>query len=164
MPLYVWQVTEEEVREYLGTAGLAEPLSVRLPKDTETGQLKGIGFVEFGRAEEAKAGLRLGGEDFMGRTLKADLAEARRGPRPAGGGGGGGGQRSTVVGEAARRTVDAVLGGSGSDAPDRRRSRSRDRCRRSNRDRDHDRRSDRDRDWDCDRGDRRRERSRSGDR
>jgi RNA recognition motif-containing protein len=69
--------------------------SIHLPKDRETGRLRGFAFVEMGtEAEESSAIEALDGAEWMGRDLKVNKAR----PRPEGGSNrppmGGGGGRS----------------------------------------------------------------------
>ncbi|KAL1522112.1 hypothetical protein AB1Y20_021754 [Prymnesium parvum] len=72
-------LTEPELREYLEENGCAPVLSVRFPTDKETGQPRGIAFVEFATPEEASDMVsRLNGEDLLGRELKLDLAKTHR--------------------------------------------------------------------------------------
>ena len=58
--------------------------AVRLPTDRETGELKGIAFVEFADAAGKNAAVDLDGAEAAGGWLKVD-------PNVGGGGGGGGG-------------------------------------------------------------------------
>jgi RNA recognition motif-containing protein len=51
---------------------------VQIPKDRETGRLRGFGFVEMSTdAEEAAAIEALDGEEWMGRDLKVNKAKPR---------------------------------------------------------------------------------------
>lgn len=59
--------------------------SVALINDRDTGQPRGFGFVEMPNADAARAMQALNGQDFKGRPLKVNEAQAK----PAGGGGGG---------------------------------------------------------------------------
>jgi nucleolin len=58
--------------------------NVRLPMDRETGELKGIGYVEFASADEKNAAAALDGSEAAGGWLKVDPN-----PGPPGGGAGG---------------------------------------------------------------------------
>jgi len=77
---------EDAVRQALteAFAEKGEVVAVRLPSDRETGELKGIGFVEFASAEGKAAAIELDGAEVAGGWLKVDAN--------VGGGGGGGGR------------------------------------------------------------------------
>ena len=79
--------TEEELRELFGQHGSVA--SVALVSDRETGQPRGVGFVEMDNGAEAAISA-LDGKEVGGRTLKVN--EAR--PREDRGGGGGGRNRN----------------------------------------------------------------------
>ena len=78
---------EDAVRQALTEAfgEKGEVVAVRLPSDRETGELKGIGFVEFASPEGKAAAIELDGAEVAGGWLKVD-------PNVGGGGGGGGGR------------------------------------------------------------------------
>ena len=77
---------EEAVRQALTEAfgEKGEVVAVRLPSDRETGELKGIGFIEFASPEGKAAAVGLDGAEVAGGWLNVD-------PNVGGGGGGGGG-------------------------------------------------------------------------
>jgi len=65
---------EEEVRKQLSDAfgAYGTVNGVRLPTDRETGELKGIGYVEFGNVEEKNSAVELDGQEVAGGWLKVD--------------------------------------------------------------------------------------------
>ena len=88
MSVYVgnlsFQVTEENVVETFSEHG--KVVSVQLPKDRETGRMRGFAFVEMSsEAEETAVIEALDGAEWMGRTLKVNKAKPREDRRPAGG-------------------------------------------------------------------------------
>lgn len=51
---------------------------INLIMDQYTGKTKGFGFVEMGSGEEAQSAVNtLDGSDFMGRTIKVNMAKPR---------------------------------------------------------------------------------------
>lgn len=96
MSVYVgnlsFQVTEENVRETFSEYG--KVVSVQLPKDRETGRMRGFAFVEMSsEAEETAIIEALDGAEWMGRALKVNKAKPREDRPPAGGRDGFGGGR-----------------------------------------------------------------------
>ncbi|WRH66102.1 MAG: RNA-binding protein [Planktothrix sp. GU0601_MAG3] len=98
MSIYVgnlaYEVNEEDLSSVFAEYG--EVKRVQLPKDRETGRVRGFAFVEMEtEAQEDKAIEELDGADWMGRTMKVNKAKPREN---SGGGGnrsyGGGGGRS----------------------------------------------------------------------
>lgn len=86
-----YAATEAELRAHVAT--IAEPQSVVLPMDRETGRPRGFAFVDYADIAEATEVIRrLNGQPFMGRTLSVSEARPReeRGPRPPMGGSYGG--------------------------------------------------------------------------
>lgn len=77
---------EEEVRKQLteAFAPYGAVQNIRLPTDRETGELKGIGYIEFATVEEKNAAAELDGAEAAGGWLKVDVN-----PGPPGGAGGG---------------------------------------------------------------------------
>lgn len=74
-------------------ASVADPVSVVLPMDRETGRPRGFAFVDYADIEAATEVIRrLNGNLFLGRTLSVSEARPReeRVPRPPMGGGPGG--------------------------------------------------------------------------
>lgn len=64
-------------------AAYGEVAGVRLPMDRESGELKGIGYVEFASADQKNAAVELDGQTVAGGWLKVD-------PNPGTPGSGGG--------------------------------------------------------------------------
>jgi len=86
-----FRASEEELRDLFGVHG--EVVSATIVMDRDTGRPRGFGFVEMANADEAQAAIQnLDGKDFMGRSLKVNLAQPREN-RPRGGGGGGRGNQ-----------------------------------------------------------------------
>ncbi|GAA5482380.1 RNA recognition motif domain-containing protein [Haloferula sargassicola] len=103
MDIYVgnlpFTATEEEVAELFAAFGPVE--RVKLITDRETGRPRGFGFVTLADAAKVNEAVEaLNGQDFGGRALRINAAEAREprsggfggGERRGGGGGGGGGR------------------------------------------------------------------------
>ncbi|MDF5716124.1 MAG: RNA-binding protein [Rhizonema sp. NSF051] len=100
MSIYVgnlsYEVAEDDLKQVFSEYGTVK--SVQLPKDRETGRLRGFAFVEMGSdAEEATAIEALDTAEWMGRNLKVNKAKPREdrgsfggGDRRGSGGGGGG--------------------------------------------------------------------------
>lgn len=102
MSIYVgnlsYEVAEDDLKQVFSDYGTVK--SVQLPKDRETGRLRGFAFVEMGSdAEETAAIEALDTAEWMGRNLKVNKAKPREdrgsfggggGDRRGGGGGGGG--------------------------------------------------------------------------
>ncbi len=101
MSIYVgnlsYEVGEDDLKQVFAEYGTVK--SVQLPKDRETGRLRGFAFVEMGTdAEEAAAIEALDTAEWMGRNLKVNKAKpredrdsfggGRRGNNSGGGGGG----------------------------------------------------------------------------
>jgi RNA recognition motif-containing protein len=90
MSIYVgnlsYDVTEDDMREVFAEYGTVN--KVTLPKDRETGRVRGFAFVEMGTSEEEAAAIEaLDGAEWMGRTLKVNQAKPREDNRSFGGGG-----------------------------------------------------------------------------
>jgi len=97
MSIYVgnlsYNVTQDDLTNLFAEYGSVK--RVQLPKDRETGKVRGFAFVEMEtEAEEAKAIDELDGAEWMGRSMKVNKAKPRE---DEGGGqgyfGGGGGRR-----------------------------------------------------------------------
>jgi hypothetical protein len=84
-----FRATDDEVQQLFGQHG--EVHSVALINDRETGRPRGFGFVEMDDEGATKAMQALDGYEMMGRALRVNEAQERRGG-PRGGGGGGGGR------------------------------------------------------------------------
>ena len=94
-----YHATEDLIQQHF--AGSGEVSSVQLMIDRASGQSRGFCFVEMANAEAAQKAINdLNGKDFVGRSLRVDVAEERR-PR-GGGGGGGGGDRGDRGGRGGR--------------------------------------------------------------
>jgi RNA recognition motif-containing protein len=94
MSVYVgnlsYQVTQEDLVETFSEYG--KVVSVQLPKDRETGRMRGFAFVEMSsEAEETAAIEALDGAEWMGRDLKVNKAKPREDRRSSAGGGRNGG-------------------------------------------------------------------------
>jgi RNA recognition motif-containing protein len=92
MSIYVgnlsYEVEESDLRHIFAEYGTVK--SAQLPKDRETGRLRGFAFVEMSsEAEEAAAIEALDTAEWMGRSLKVNKAK----PKTEGGGSFGGGRR-----------------------------------------------------------------------
>jgi RNA recognition motif-containing protein len=86
-----FRATDDDLAQLFGQFG--QVVSAKVIIDRETNRPRGFGFVEMAQAEEAQHAIeKLDQTDFMGRTLKVNLAKPREErPRRTGGGGGGGG-------------------------------------------------------------------------
>lgn len=97
MSIYVgnlsYKVVEDDLKQVFSDYGTVK--SVQLPKDRETGRLRGFAFIEMGSdAEETAAIEALDTAEWMGRNLKVNKAKPREdrgsfGDRRGGGVGGG---------------------------------------------------------------------------
>ena len=81
MTIYIgnlsYEVTEEDLSSVFGEYGSVK--QVKLPVDRETGRMRGFAFVDMAtEAEEATAIEELDGSEWMGRTLKVNVAKPRR--------------------------------------------------------------------------------------
>ena len=75
---FVYETTEEELRESFEAHGTVEEISI--VRDRDTGRSKGFGFVEMPSSGEAEAAISaLNGKEVNGRVITVN--EAR--PRPA---------------------------------------------------------------------------------
>lgn len=92
MSIYVgnlsYDVGEEDLKQVFSEYGTVK--SVQMPKDRETGRVRGFAFVEMDTdAEESAAIEALDTAEWMGRNLKVNKAK----PKTEGGSFGGGGRR-----------------------------------------------------------------------
>src|SRR5947209_3851034 len=84
-----YSATEAELREHLSS--VAEPTSIVLPVDRDTGRPRGFAFVDYADRAVAEAAIRkFDQQPFKGRGLAVSEARPREergpgGPRPAGG-------------------------------------------------------------------------------
>ena len=84
--------TDDDLAQLFGQFG--QVVSAKVIIDRETNRPRGFAFVEMAQAEDAQKAIDgLDQKDFMGRSLKVNLAKPRedRPPRRGGGSGGGGG-------------------------------------------------------------------------
>lgn len=90
-----FRTTDDDLAQLFGQFG--QVVSAKVIIDRETNRPRGFGFVEMAQAEEAQKAIEgLDQKDFMGRTLKVNLAKPREDrPRRGGGGGGGGWNRGS---------------------------------------------------------------------
>ncbi|HEY9727577.1 MAG TPA: RNA-binding protein [Chroococcales cyanobacterium] len=88
MSIYVgnlsYEVTEEDLSEIFAEYGTVK--RVQMPKDRETGRLRGFAFIEMETETEETAAIEaLDGAEWMGRDLKVNKAKPREERKPAGG-------------------------------------------------------------------------------
>lgn len=58
-------------------------MTVNIVKDRDTGRVKGFGFVEMTNSAEANLAIEnLNETEFMGRSIKVNMALEKRDPRP----------------------------------------------------------------------------------
>lgn len=81
MSIYVgnlaYEIQKEDLSEVFNEYGSVQ--RVHIPKDRETGQVRGFAFVEMkSEANENKAIEVLDGAEWMGRDIKVDKAKPRR--------------------------------------------------------------------------------------
>ncbi|TAE92440.1 MAG: RNA-binding protein [Verrucomicrobia bacterium] len=91
MDIYVgnlpFSATEDEITDLFSPYGTVE--RVKIVTDRETGRPRGFAFVSMGEVAGANAAIAaLNDQDYQGRALRINAAEARE-PRAGGGGGGG---------------------------------------------------------------------------
>jgi RNA recognition motif-containing protein len=91
MSVYVgnlsYQVTQEDLIETFSEYG--KVVSVQLPKDRETGRMRGFAFVEMSSEDEESAAIEaLDGAEWMGREMKVNKARPREDNRRRSGGSG----------------------------------------------------------------------------
>ena len=81
-----YDASEDDLREAFEQQGCGEVATVRIPTDGESGQPRGIAFVEFANAADAREAIkRMDGEPLKGRSLKVNLSEKsapKRAPPP----------------------------------------------------------------------------------
>ncbi|MEY3870540.1 MAG: hypothetical protein RLZZ338_4434 [Cyanobacteriota bacterium] len=97
MSIYVgnlsYEVTEDALTSVFAEYGSVK--RVQLPKDRETGRLRGFAFVEMSsEAEELAAIEALDGAEWMGRDLKVNKAKPKEDRGGSFGGNRGGGSRN----------------------------------------------------------------------
>ena len=89
MTIYIgnlsYDVTEADLNNVFAEYGSVK--QVKVPIDRETGRVRGFAFVDMmTEAEEAAAIEDLDGAEWMGRTLKVNIAKPRTDRKPAAGG------------------------------------------------------------------------------
>ncbi|MEG4944039.1 RNA recognition motif domain-containing protein [Microcoleus sp. F4-D5] len=80
MSIYVgnlsYQVIEDDLKEVFAEYGTVN--RVQVPKDRETGRVRGFAFVEMASEAEEEAAIEaLDGAEWMGRNLKVNKAKPR---------------------------------------------------------------------------------------
>jgi RNA recognition motif-containing protein len=70
-----FSATEESVRALFAAHGTIESLA--LINDRETGRPRGFGFIEMSAGDASRAIQALNGQDFEGRAIKVNEAQAR---------------------------------------------------------------------------------------
>jgi nucleolin len=86
-----FNIDEESIREAFKSCG--EITSVRFAEDKMTGEFKGFGHIEFSKTESTDAAVKMAGTSILGRSVRVDYANDRKGggdggsPRKFGGGG-----------------------------------------------------------------------------
>jgi RNA recognition motif-containing protein len=98
MSIYVgnlsYAVTEEDLNEVFTEYGTVS--RVHLPKDRETGRMRGFAFVEMSSETEEDAAIEaLDGAEWMGRDLRVNKAKPRENNNRQSFGGGGGNRGSS---------------------------------------------------------------------
>jgi len=71
-----FNTTEDVLKEKFGKYG--EISEIALIRDKLSNQLKGFGFITFASQQAAQGALEMSGKDFLGRTLKVNMAQDRR--------------------------------------------------------------------------------------
>ena len=87
-PLVSWSIDEEKVKAFFKKAG-ATVVGTRWLNDKESGEFKGIGFVEFADTADVDKAVGLGGEALDGRPIRIDYAGQKKKEGAWQGGGGG---------------------------------------------------------------------------
>jgi RNA recognition motif-containing protein len=81
MTIYIGNLSPEVTEDHLSSvfAEYGSVKTVKLPVDRETGQMRGFAFVDMAtEAEEASAIEDLNDSEWMGNTLKVNVAKPRR--------------------------------------------------------------------------------------
>lgn len=78
-----YEATEESVRDFFASRGF-RVTSVRLPKDMETGRIKGSAFVDFDDRDGLVGAMKLDNVPLQGRPVHIGVAEQREGDRSDG--------------------------------------------------------------------------------
>ena len=72
-----WSIDEEKVKAFFKKAG-ATVVGTRWLNDKESGEFKGIGFVEFADTADVDKAVGLGGEALDGRPIRIDYAGQKK--------------------------------------------------------------------------------------
>ncbi|HXH54127.1 MAG TPA: RNA-binding protein [Gammaproteobacteria bacterium] len=83
-----FSTTKEELEAAFSVYGPV--LEVKIPMDRDTGRVRGFAFVTFEAQQNAEKALALDGTDLNGRSIRVNVAEAKK---SGGTGGGAGGSR-----------------------------------------------------------------------
>lgn len=73
-----YDLDERDIEDFFRDLSIA-PNGVRIPRDRDTQNPKGFGYIEFNDRDSLLAALGKNGAQFMNRTLKVDLATDRGG-------------------------------------------------------------------------------------
>ena len=88
-----FSTTKEELEAAFSVYGPV--LEVKIPMDRDTGRVRGFAFVTFETQQSAEKALALDGTDLNGRSIRVNVAEAKK---SGGTGGGAGGSRGGAGG------------------------------------------------------------------
>ncbi len=87
-----FSTTKEELEAAFSVYGPV--LEVKIPMDRDTGRVRGFAFVTFETQQSAEKALALDGTDLNGRSIRVNVAEAKKSGGAGGSRGGAGGSRS----------------------------------------------------------------------
>ena len=87
-----FSTTKEELEAAFSVYGPV--LEVKIPMDRDTGRVRGFAFVTFETLQSAEKALALDGTDLNGRSIRVNVAEAKKSGGAGGSRGGAGGGRS----------------------------------------------------------------------
>lgn len=71
-----FDASESDVSEHFAQCG--NVVNIRMPTFPDSGRSKGVAFVEFDDQSGVDAALQLSDSDFMGRTIRVDVARGKR--------------------------------------------------------------------------------------
>ncbi|ANB13199.1 hypothetical protein AWJ20_1481 [Sugiyamaella lignohabitans] len=72
-----YEVAEENIKELFADSDKYKVVSVRLPRDSVSGRLRGYGFVEFETRDSLVEALKLDGTSLLNRSLRVVVSERR---------------------------------------------------------------------------------------